>query len=168
MLKSGLTGGREIVEDVTLLLTQGVTHREHSLDEAAALGAVGAEAGVAPQDPKPKASLGRVVGRLDGTVRAGEGPQGRLDGEQIAAGGRRLGIGKLLTIPQLITNLRAQLADIHLEAGTLQGAVADSMPPGKHLIGVLQQLLTGCGRLASARREVLKCASQMGLMPTSA
>ncbi len=149
MLKGSLTGGREIFEDVTLLLRQGVAHREHAFDEAAALGAVGAEAGVAPQDAKPKVSLGRVVRRLDGTVPSRECPQSRLDVEQIAAGGRRLGIGKLLAIPQLKTNLRAQFTDVHLEAGMLQGAVADSIPPGKHLIGVLQQLLTGCGRLAT-------------------
>jgi len=40
----------------------------------------------------------------------------------------------------------------------LQGAVTDSMPPGKHLLGVFQQLLAGGSRLASTRGEVFKGA----------
>ena len=163
MVEGGVTSRGEIVEDVALLSAQRVTHGKHPFDEAASVGAVGAEAGKAPQDSMPKAALGRVVRGLDVAVLAHEGPQGRLDGEQIAAGCGRLGVGELLPIPEFETNPEAQMAtDVNLEARQLQGAIADSMPPGKQLRRILQQFLTDTGRLAAARHEVLKGAPQMG------
>ena len=49
-MQSCLTGRGEVVEDVALLLAQSVADGEHALDKAAAVGAVGAEAALAPQD----------------------------------------------------------------------------------------------------------------------
>ena len=51
MVQSSLTGLREVVEYVALLLAQRVAHGEHALDEAAARRTVGAEAALAPQHP---------------------------------------------------------------------------------------------------------------------
>ena len=41
----GVAGHPQIVEDVALLLAQGIAHREQALYEAVALGAVGADWG---------------------------------------------------------------------------------------------------------------------------
>ena len=90
-----VAGHPEIVEDIALLLAQGIAHREQALYEAAAIGTVGAEAGVTPQHPMTKGSFGFVVGRLDALC-AHEGPQGRPEVEEVGAGGCRLGVGELL------------------------------------------------------------------------
>ena len=45
MVEGGVTSRGEIVEDVALLSAQRVTHGKHPFDEAASVGAVGAEAG---------------------------------------------------------------------------------------------------------------------------
>ena len=87
LVQGGVTGRREIVEDAALLLAQGVAHREQALHEAAAVGTVGAEAGVAPQHAMTKGSFGLVIGRLD-ALPSGEGPQRRLQVEEVGAGGR--------------------------------------------------------------------------------
>ena len=50
-MQSSLTGLREVVEYVALLLAQRVAHGEYALDEAAARRTVGAEAALAPQHP---------------------------------------------------------------------------------------------------------------------
>ena len=55
-----------------------------------------------------KGSFGFVVGRLD-AFSAHEGPQGRPEVSEVGAGGRRLGVGKLLTIPQLRNRPRKPL-----------------------------------------------------------
>ena len=81
------------------MLAQGIPHREQALYKTAALGIVGAEAGVTPQHAMAKRPFGVVVGRLDAGA-ACEGPQGRPEVEEVSAGGRRLGVGELLTIPQ--------------------------------------------------------------------
>jgi len=110
-VKGRLTGRGEIVEDIALLLAQGVTDGEHAFDETAAIRAVSAETGVPPQDSMAQGSLGVVVGGLDAWLTC-EGPQRRLDGEQIAASGRRLGVGELLTTPQLQIDLGPQMAEL--------------------------------------------------------
>ena len=69
MVQSSLTGLREVVEYVALLLAQRVAHGEHALDEAAARRTVGAEAALAPQHPVAQRSLGGVVGGFTGPVR---------------------------------------------------------------------------------------------------
>ena len=156
----GLAGPHEIVEDVALLLAQGIPHREQALYEAAAFGTVGAEAGMTPQHAMAKRSFGFVVGRLDAGP-AYEGPQGRSEIEEVSAGGRRLGVGELLTIPQVIMKPSTQAADVDLEAGPLQGAVADPVPPGKHLIAGVQQPLPDPGGLSASGHELLEGAPQM-------
>ena len=82
MVQSSLTGLREVVEYVALLLAQRVAHGEYALDEAAARRTVGAEAALAPQHPVAQRSLGGVVRGLN-TFLTDEGPQGRFDGGQV-------------------------------------------------------------------------------------
>lgn len=161
MAQSRLTGVGEVVEHVALLLAQGVPDRKHAFDEAAARGAVGAEAGVAPQDAVAQGSFGRVVGGLDPFL-ADEGPQGRLHRQKIGAGGRGLLIGQLPAVPQLEADLRSQVTDVGLEAGAPSRAVTDAMPPSKHLMGALQQYLADPRRLTAAINERLETAFEMG------
>ncbi len=120
-MQSRLTGLGEVLEHIAVLLAQRIADGEHALDESATGRAVGTEAGVTPQDAVPQGPLCRVVGGLDALL-AHEGPQRRFDGSEIGAGGRRLGIGKLLTIPQREAEPPAQVADVNLEAGALEGA----------------------------------------------
>ena len=127
-----MTGGAEIVEDVALLLPQRISHGEHALDETAACGAVRTEAGVTPQDAVPQGALGHVVGGLN-TALVYEGPQGRFDGSQVAARRRRGRVGGVLAMPQRQAQRGPQFADVALEGGSLERAIADPMPPRKQL-----------------------------------
>ena len=62
MLQSRLTRLGEVLEHIAVLLAQRIADGEHALDKATTIRAVGAEAGVAPQDPMAQGSLGVVVG----------------------------------------------------------------------------------------------------------
>ena len=59
----GMHGVDEKLEDVALLLSQRLGHREHALEEAAAGGAVSAEARLAQDHAVPKRSLGAIMPR---------------------------------------------------------------------------------------------------------
>ena len=124
----GVTGRPEIVEEVALLLAQGIPHREQAFHEAAALGTVGTQAGLTPQHPVPKGSFGLVVGRLDAFV-VGEGPQGRVEVEEVGAGRCGLGVGEAHAVAQMNPKAHGQIANEVLEVGPGQGAVADLIPP---------------------------------------
>ena len=97
-----------------------------------------AEAGVAPQHAMTESSLGLVVGRLDAFV-AGEGPQSRLDIEKIGAGGRGLGVGPLLSTPQMKAKERPPGLGLVLEVSAGQGAVTDPVSPSEQRVAGVQQ-----------------------------
>ena len=84
--EGGLAGVGEILEDVALLPTEGGTRRQQTLHKAAAVGAVGAEADLAPDDAVSQCLLGGVVGRFD-SFNTRESPHGRFHLQQFAAGG---------------------------------------------------------------------------------
>lgn len=64
-VKRGDAGLRDVVDDVALLLLERRGDGEPSFDEAAAGGAVGAEAALAPEHGCAQGALRRVVRRLD-------------------------------------------------------------------------------------------------------
>ena len=156
----GVAGALEIGEDIAMLLAQGIAHREQALDEAAAVGAVGAEAGVPPQHAVAKGSLGLVVGRFHPLL-GGERPQGRFQVEEVGAGGRGLGVGPSLSTLQEKANVRPQRLDPGLEVVPGQGAGADPVPLGEHRVAGGRQLLADPGGLAAPGLEVLEGAPQM-------
>lgn len=83
-------GGHEEVEDIALLGRLGGHGAEDALDEAAAGGAVGAEAAAAPEDGAAKTALGQVVGGGQvGLVQ--EEPHGGFPSQQVAASAVGLG-----------------------------------------------------------------------------
>ena len=59
-------------------------------------------------------------------------------------------------------NPRPQAADLDLEAGSLQGAVADPVPPGQQLLVGVPQPLADPGGLAAPGLERLEGAPQVG------
>ena len=160
LFHSCLTCLGEVIEHIAVLLAQRIADGEHALDESATGRTVGAEAGMAPQDAMPQGPFCRVVGGLDALL-AHESPQRRFDGSEIGAGSRRLGIGKLLTTPQLEAEPPAQVADVDPETGAFEGAIADSVPPQKQLLGVIDQLVADRGRFPAPFGEVLEGALQM-------
>lgn len=159
LFHSCLTCLGEVIEHIAVLLAQRIADGEHALDESATGRTVGAEAGMAPQDAMPQGPFCRVVGGLDALL-AHESPQRRFDGSEIGAGSRRLGIGKLLTTPQLEAEPPAQVADVDPETGAFEGAIADSVPPQKQLLGVIDQLVADRGRFPAPFGEVLEGALQ--------
>lgn len=68
MDESCLNGLDEGVEDVSSLLSAGLDDGEHSVDEAAAGGALRAEGEFAPDDGVAQGAFAGVVRRLDAVV----------------------------------------------------------------------------------------------------
>src|SRR5262245_47078352 len=89
-MQCALAGVGYVVDDVAPLLAQRGRHRQHSLDEAAALRAVRAEADLANQHAESDGALGRIVRRLD-AEHADECPQRGRELENVPA--RRLDLG---------------------------------------------------------------------------
>jgi len=63
-----LASGAHEREDVSPLLAKRGVSSQDAADELAARGALGAEAGLAPEDPMPHGPFGSVVRRFDSFV----------------------------------------------------------------------------------------------------
>src|SRR5713226_6526814 len=111
----------------TLLQPQGLHDGEDALDEAAAVFTMTTERVLSPQHARAQQALDMIVGRLD-TFFACKGPQRRLDGQQVVAKGRYLGI--LAGAPQLqpLMESLAHRRDLSLQLRTAQASATESVP----------------------------------------
>src|SRR6516165_5888925 len=119
-----LAACREILKDVTALLTARGDYRKDILDEATSYLAVGAVAGLAPHHGVPQRPLRRVVRGLD-TLNAHERPQGRLDRQDLPARARGLGAGAGGAGLQLGPDPGTQLGGVAPEGRASHRAVPD-------------------------------------------
>src|SRR5262245_47022392 len=150
----------EILQEAPSLLTAGLPNTQDSLDEPTPPLAICAAAPLPPQDGMPQRPLGGVIRRFD-TLLPDERPQLRFVGSQATARRCRLRTAASRSLKQRITGLSPQSADIDLEAGAVQRPVSDSMPPGEHPVGQVQQLLPGRRPAVLAVDHRLKIATQV-------
>src|SRR5262245_42962102 len=130
----------QIGQEATPLLPACLTDTQDSLGEPTPPLAVRPAAPLPPQDGMTQRPLGGIVRRLDSLV-PHERPQLRLVGEQVTARRRRLGTAAGRSPGQCLSDLGPESADINPEAGPVQGSVSDSVPPGEHPVGQVQQSL---------------------------
>ena len=148
MVQSSLTGLREVVEYVALLLAS--VSRTVSMRSTKRL-----PAGLwVPKLPLRHNTPWRSA-RSAALFWYGRRSTRPVDGGQVGAGPGGLLVGQQLA-PQPKTEPQSQVADVGLQAGSLQRAVANAMPPGEHLVRELQQLLADPGRVAPSVDELLE------------
>src|SRR5690348_11913487 len=82
-------------------------------------------------------------------------------GNEVTARCRRLWTVARRSLNQRLTDLGPQPTDIDLEAGAVQCPVSDSMPPGEHPVGQVQQLLPDSRPAILSINHRLKVSTQM-------
>src|SRR5688572_21890241 len=125
--------GREVIQDVAVLLLQRRYYRHHAFDKARARFALGTETTLAPLHTRTDRALSRIVRGLD-AFNLHEGPQGFATLEKLAAGPLGLGDPTLATRFQETLHLAAKRRHVGAKRRTLQGAISHPMPPRKHLV----------------------------------
>src|SRR5688572_5075221 len=130
--------GREVIQDVAVLLLQRRHHRHHAFDKARTRFALGTETALAPLHTRTDRALSRVVGRLY-SLNLHEGPQSFAALENLAAGPLSLGPPTLATRFQKPLDLAAKRRHVGAKRRAGQGALAHPMPPRKHLVYLLKQ-----------------------------
>ena len=166
-MQRGLMCGGEEIQDAALLLLQRRYHRHHALDKARTRLALRAKAHFAPLHTRTDCPLCRIVGRLD-PFHLYERPQGLATLEHLAACPFGLGHPTLATRFEEALDLAAQWCHVRAKRRAFQGAVAHPMPPGKHLMRLLQQGIAnrlGGSTPASNRFEVSKYMRPAQLTP---
>src|SRR5919197_1937934 len=98
-----LTGGRQVLQHITLLRAQSEHDRQHPGDELATERRLRAETGPPPDPRRPQGALGRVIRRLD-TCHTHKQPEGWLDFEQLATRPRGSRPGRLIPARRFISH----------------------------------------------------------------
>ncbi len=154
-------GRGEVVEDVAALLFERRDDGKNALDEAAALGAVGAEASFAPEHSRSDCALGGVVGGGN-ELGVDEGPKeaSELVDLEGLRGGSLVAAKRYPAEQTFDTSL--ELAHSAAEGAASESAVADAMPPAKHERALVEEGATADGAVAAAIDETLEVPEEMG------
>src|SRR5919197_6725064 len=132
------TRSSQIIEDITVLLFERGYYRHHRFHKPGALGALGPKAPLAPEDPWPNGPLGGVVRGLHPLV-THKRPQGLPSLENLPTDPFRLWDATGLPLFEQPLHLAPDRPHIAGKARVGQRAVADTMPPVKHLASLGSQ-----------------------------
>ena len=128
----------QIIEDMTVLLCERGHHRHHRIHQPGALGALGPNAPLAPEGPWPNGPLGGVVRGLHPVV-THKRPQGLPSLEHLPTDPCRLWDATGLPLFEPPLHLAPDRPHRAGNACMGQRAVADAMPPVKHLASLVSQ-----------------------------
>lgn len=139
------TCGRQIVEDMPLLVLERCHDGHHRFDKARPLWAVGPKASLAPEDAGPDRCLCGVLRGVH-PLMAYERPQGPAPLEDLPTGA--FGLGNTTGLADLQQPLHLLADRLHggSEAGRRQCLVPDVVPPLQHLAGLPSQGHADLGR----------------------
>src|SRR5919106_4577226 len=155
-----LTCGRQIVEDIAVLLLERRHDSHHRFHEPGPLWTVGPKTPLAPEDAGPYRSFRRVIGGLYLRV-PHEGPQGLTPLEDLPAGAFGLGAPTGLARLQQPLHLPSDWLHVGPQAGRRQRTIPDTVPPMKHLAGLDAQGLADLGRAPTPRDHRFNVPQQM-------
>src|SRR5882724_3992363 len=127
--------------EVALLRAQRLARSEEPLDEAAALGAVAAEAALAHEHGEANGPFGRVIRRVD-ALDIDEREERRLQLEHLAAHAADLGAGQSFAFFEQRENLAPHGSSRELELRARHGPVANAVPQPEQLSPLGEQALT--------------------------
>ena len=136
------------------------THREESLDEAAAARAVAAEGALAPQHRESQGTFGGVVGRLK-PVDVHEGEERVVMSMDLLAHAADLPARQTLALFEQRHNGASDRLHRHLEGRAAEGAVADPVPQAEQPARFAQQPLPEAFGVRAMVEEGLEVALEV-------
>ena len=144
-----------------MLLFEGGHDGHHRFDKARAFRTLGAKAPFAPEDPGADRALGRVIGRFDPGM-AHERPQGLPPFEEVPTGPFGCRGATRLTRFQQAFYLASDRPHRAGNARVGERAIADPMPPVKHVAGLCPQGVAHRSGTSIALAPGFAIAQQMG------
>ena len=155
-----ITGFSEVVQHITILLSQCSDDGHNAFDEATSCLALSAKAAVAPQHTGTNLPLAKVIGRFR-TFDAHEGPQGIFTFEDIAAGSGRLGVIASGPVAEQLPDLVLDGLHLFLKGGPTHCAIPHPVPPLKHQLSLGQEGFTDSLRFVAPFHECLEVTKEV-------